>query len=40
MNSTLIELKNVSYKYENNLILNKVNLKINSGIFMKLFIIC
>jgi len=31
MNNTLLELKNISYKYENNLILNKVNLKINSG---------
>ena len=31
MNNTLIELKNISYKYKNNLILNKVNLKINSG---------
>ena len=31
MNKTLLELKNISYKYENNLILNKVNLKINSG---------
>ena len=31
MNNTLLELKNISYKYENNLILNKVNLQINSG---------
>ena len=31
MNNTLLELKNISYKYQNNLILNKVNLKINSG---------
>ena len=31
MKNTLLELKNISYKYENNLILNKVNLKINSG---------
>jgi len=31
MNNTLLELKNISYEYENNLILNKVNLKINSG---------
>ena len=31
MNNTLLELKNISYKYENNLILNKVNFKINSG---------
>ncbi|MDC2976896.1 ATP-binding cassette domain-containing protein [Prochlorococcus sp. AH-736-E02] len=31
MNDTLLELKNISYKYQNNLILNKVNLKINSG---------
>ena len=31
MNNTLLELKNISYKYKNNLILNKVNLKINSG---------
>jgi len=31
MNYTLFELKNISYKYENNLILNNVNLKINSG---------
>lgn len=31
MNKTLLELKNISYKYKNNLILNKVNLKINSG---------
>ena len=30
-NNTLLELKNISYKYENKLILNKVNLKINSG---------
>ena len=31
MNNTLLELKNIYYKYENNLILNKVNLKINLG---------
>ncbi|MBO8204279.1 ATP-binding cassette domain-containing protein [Prochlorococcus marinus] len=31
MKNTLLELKNISYKYKNNLILNKVNLKINSG---------
>ena len=31
MTNTLLELKNISYKYKNNLILNKVNLKINSG---------
>jgi len=31
MKNTVLELKNISYKYENNLILNKVNLKINSG---------
>ena len=31
MKKTLLELKNISYKYENNLILNNVNLKINSG---------
>ena len=31
MNNTLIELNNISYKYGNKLILNKVNLKINSG---------
>ena len=31
MNNTLLELKNISYKYKNNLILNNVNLKINSG---------
>ena len=31
MNNTILELKNISYKYANNLILNKVNLKINSG---------
>ena len=31
MNNTLLELKNISYKYKSNLILNKVNLKINSG---------
>ena len=31
MNNTLLELKNISYEYKNNLILNKVNLKINSG---------
>ena len=29
--NTLLELKNISYKYENKLILNKVNLKIKSG---------
>ena len=31
MTNTLLELKNISYKYKNNLILNKVNLKINLG---------
>ena len=31
MNNTLLELKNISYKYKNNLILNKLNLKINLG---------
>ncbi len=31
MNNTLLELKNISYKYKNNLILKKINLKINSG---------
>ena len=31
MNNTLLELKNIYYEYENNLILNKVDLKINSG---------
>ena len=31
MKNTILELKNISYKYKNNLILNKVNLKINSG---------
>ncbi len=31
MNNTLLELKNISYEYKNNLILNKVNLKINAG---------
>ncbi|MDC3095717.1 ATP-binding cassette domain-containing protein [Prochlorococcus sp. AH-716-M06] len=31
MNNTLLELKNISYEYKNNLILNKVNLKINTG---------
>ena len=31
MNNTLLELKNISYKYKNNLILNKLNLKINAG---------
>ena len=31
MNNTLLELKNISYKYKENLILNKINLKINSG---------
>ena len=31
MNNTLLELKNISLEYENNLILNKVNLKINLG---------
>ena len=31
MNNTLLELKNISFKYNNNLILNKVNLKINLG---------
>ncbi len=31
MNNTLLELKNISFKYKNKLILNKVNLKINLG---------
>ena len=31
MNTPLLELKNIYYEYENNLILKKVNLKINSG---------
>ena len=31
MNKIILELKNIFYKIENNLILNKVNLKINSG---------
>jgi len=31
MNNTLLELKNISYKYKNNLILDKINLKINLG---------
>jgi len=31
MNNIILELKNIFYKNENNLILNKVNLKINSG---------
>ena len=31
MKNIVLELKNISYKYENNLILNKVNLQINSG---------
>ena len=31
MNNTILELKNISYKYNNHLILNKVNLKINLG---------
>ena len=31
MNNTVLDLENISYKYEKNLILNKVNLKINSG---------
>jgi len=31
MNNTFLELKNISFKYKNNLILNKVSLKINSG---------
>ena len=31
MNNTLLELKNISYKYGNKVILNNVNLKINSG---------
>ena len=31
MKDTLLELKEISYKYENNLILNRVDLKINSG---------
>ena len=30
-NITVLELENISYKYKNDLILNKVNLKINSG---------
>ena len=30
-NNTVLELENISYKYKNDLILNKVNLKINSG---------
>jgi len=28
MNNTVLELKNISYKYKNDLILNKINLKI------------
>ena len=31
MTNSFLELKNVSYKIKNNLILNKVNFKINSG---------
>ena len=31
MNNTLLELKNLSYTYQNNLIINKINLRINSG---------
>ena len=31
MNNTVLELKNISYKYKSDLILNKINLKINSG---------
>ncbi len=31
MNNTILELKNISYEYKNNLILNKVNLKIKVG---------
>ena len=31
MINSLLELKNVHYKYKNNLILNKINLKINFG---------
>ena len=31
MNKTVLELENISYKYKNDLILNKINLKINSG---------
>ena len=31
MKNTVLELKNISYKYKNDLILNKINLKINSG---------
>ena len=31
MTNTILELKEISYKYDNNLILNKVNFKINSG---------
>ena len=30
-NNTVLELEDISYKYKNDLILNKVNLKINSG---------
>ena len=30
-NNTVLELENISYKYKNDLILNKINLKINSG---------
>ena len=32
MNNTVLELENISYKYKNDLILNKINLKINSGV--------
>jgi len=31
MNKTLFELKNISYEYKNNILLNKINLKINLG---------
>ena len=31
MNNTILELKNISYKYENSIILDNVNLKINLG---------
>ena len=31
MNNTVLELENISYEYKNDLILNKINLKINSG---------
>jgi len=32
MNNTVLELENISYKYKNDLILNKVNLKISINI--------